>query len=155
MCWEDPLEKEIATHSSSFAWRIPWTEAWQATVHGVARVRRDWVTKPPPHDRGDHLGTLMIWECVALNIISKIEGKKTMKKLNLISFSKKKHFLAETRKRELCYSFLHSRENHAGSVVTLDDLKSGLCLGLFHLPRASLLIVGWGSQWYLSHGDDI
>ena len=24
--WEDPLEKEMATHSSSLAWRIPWTE---------------------------------------------------------------------------------------------------------------------------------
>ena len=24
--WEDPLEKETATHSSSFARRIPWTE---------------------------------------------------------------------------------------------------------------------------------
>ena len=23
---EDPLEKEMATHSSVFAWRIPWTE---------------------------------------------------------------------------------------------------------------------------------
>ena len=23
---EDPLEKEMATHSSSFAWKIPWTE---------------------------------------------------------------------------------------------------------------------------------
>ena len=23
---EDPLEKEIATHSTTFAWRIPWTE---------------------------------------------------------------------------------------------------------------------------------
>ena len=23
---EDPLEKEITTHSSIFAWRIPWTE---------------------------------------------------------------------------------------------------------------------------------
>ena len=23
---EDPLEKEMATHSSSLAWRIPWTE---------------------------------------------------------------------------------------------------------------------------------
>ena len=23
---EDPLEKEIATHSSIFAWDIPWTE---------------------------------------------------------------------------------------------------------------------------------
>ena len=24
--WEDLLEKEIATHSSMLAWRIPWTE---------------------------------------------------------------------------------------------------------------------------------
>ena len=23
---EDPLEKEMATHASIFAWRIPWTE---------------------------------------------------------------------------------------------------------------------------------
>ena len=23
---EDPLEKEMATHSSTFAWKIPWTE---------------------------------------------------------------------------------------------------------------------------------
>ena len=23
--WEDPLEKEMATHSSILAWRIPWT----------------------------------------------------------------------------------------------------------------------------------
>ena len=37
--WEDPLEKEMATHSSIIAWRIPWTEEpGQATVHGVSRV---------------------------------------------------------------------------------------------------------------------
>ena len=24
--WEDPLEKEMATHSSSLAWGIPWIE---------------------------------------------------------------------------------------------------------------------------------
>ena len=24
--WEDPLEKEMATHSSIPAWRVPWTE---------------------------------------------------------------------------------------------------------------------------------
>ena len=24
--WEDPLEKEMAAHSSTLAWRIPWTE---------------------------------------------------------------------------------------------------------------------------------
>ena len=26
LCWEDPLEKEMATQSSILAWRIPWTE---------------------------------------------------------------------------------------------------------------------------------
>ena len=24
--WEEPLEEEMATHSSSLAWKIPWTE---------------------------------------------------------------------------------------------------------------------------------
>ena len=43
---EDPLEKEMATHSSILAWRIPWTEEpgglpsmWSQ------RVRHDSVTK--------------------------------------------------------------------------------------------------------------
>ena len=26
MGWEDPLEKEMATHSSTLAWKFPWTE---------------------------------------------------------------------------------------------------------------------------------
>ena len=26
LSWEDPLEKETATHSNTFAWKIPWTE---------------------------------------------------------------------------------------------------------------------------------
>ena len=33
---EDPLEKEMATHSSILAWRM-YRGAWQATVHGVAK----------------------------------------------------------------------------------------------------------------------
>ena len=24
--WEDPLEKEMATHSGTLAWKMPWTE---------------------------------------------------------------------------------------------------------------------------------
>ena len=36
--WEDPLEKEMATHSSILAWRIPVDKrAWWAAVHGVAK----------------------------------------------------------------------------------------------------------------------
>ena len=29
-------EKAMTTHSSVLAWKIPWTEDWLATVHGVA-----------------------------------------------------------------------------------------------------------------------
>ena len=32
---KDPLEKDMTTHSSIFAWEIPWTGAWQAAVPGV------------------------------------------------------------------------------------------------------------------------
>ena len=42
---EDPLEKEMATHSSILAWKIPWTEepgGLQST--GSQRVRHDWAT---------------------------------------------------------------------------------------------------------------
>ena len=35
---EDPLEEDMATHSSILAWRIPVDrEAWRAAVHGVAK----------------------------------------------------------------------------------------------------------------------
>ena len=38
LSWEDPLEEDMATHSSILAWRIPTDrEAWQATVHGIAK----------------------------------------------------------------------------------------------------------------------
>ena len=43
---EDPLEKEMATHSSILAWRIPWTEEpGGLQFMGLKRVRHDWVTK--------------------------------------------------------------------------------------------------------------
>ena len=34
---EDLLDKEMATHPSILAWRIPWTEEPVPTVHGVAK----------------------------------------------------------------------------------------------------------------------
>ena len=40
--WEDPLEKEMATHSSALAWEIPWMEepdGLQST--GSQRVGQD------------------------------------------------------------------------------------------------------------------
>ena len=61
--WEDPLEEEMATHSSILAWKIPWTEEpgspWsckesdlmekQSTAyiseHEVARLKKVWLLR--------------------------------------------------------------------------------------------------------------
>ena len=41
--WEDPLDKRMATHSSIFAWRIPWTQepGWLQFM-GSQRKEHDW-----------------------------------------------------------------------------------------------------------------
>ena len=44
--WEDPLEKEMATHCSILAWKIPWTEepkglqsmGSQSVSHDLAQI---------------------------------------------------------------------------------------------------------------------
>ena len=42
---EDPLEKEMATHSSILAWRIPWAEEPGGLQSmGLQRVGHDWAT---------------------------------------------------------------------------------------------------------------
>ena len=47
--WEDLLEKEMATHSSILAWKIPWTEeAVRLQSMGSRRVRQDSVTSLSP-----------------------------------------------------------------------------------------------------------
>ena len=69
--WEDHLEEGMATHFSTLAWRIPWTEepgGLQST--GSQRVRHDWLTKhsmattKPAHDVISWTGPLPIiyWE---------------------------------------------------------------------------------------------
>ena len=43
---EDPLEEEMATHSSILVWRIPWTEeAGRLQSTGSQRFRHDWSVK--------------------------------------------------------------------------------------------------------------
>ena len=44
--WKDPLEKEMATHSSILAWKIPWTEEpGRLQSMGSHRLRHDWMTE--------------------------------------------------------------------------------------------------------------
>ena len=44
--WEDLLEEGMATHSSSLAWRILWTEdPGMLQAMGSQRIGHDWATK--------------------------------------------------------------------------------------------------------------
>ena len=57
--WEDPLEKEMATHSSILAWRIPWMEepgGLQSTES--QRVRHDFTFTLWEKAMGTHSSTL-------------------------------------------------------------------------------------------------
>ena len=66
MIWN--LHFSSATHSSILAWRMPLDGgAWQATLHGVARVGHDGATKPPPSwkdCRRALLSLFIIWKHV-------------------------------------------------------------------------------------------
>ena len=62
--WEDPLEKEMATHSSILAWKIPWTsKSYGYDVHGVTTtsvgsqrvIMTEWLHKDKERHIGDKL----------------------------------------------------------------------------------------------------
>ena len=59
---EGPLEKEMATHSSILAWRIPWTEEPdRLQFMGVARIGHDLATNLPPPCMHFHLPDHSAW----------------------------------------------------------------------------------------------
>ena len=55
---EGPLEKEMATHSSILAWKIPWTmePGGLHTVHGVAKSWTRLTCKQDSEERGINFG---------------------------------------------------------------------------------------------------
>ena len=67
LSWEDPLEEDIATHSSILAWRIPWTEkpGLQAAVHRVAKSQT-WLKLLHMHKP---IFTYQIWKDTLLIIL--------------------------------------------------------------------------------------
>ena len=44
--WDDPLEKEMATHSSILAWRIPWMEKAMAPHSSTLAWKILWTEEP-------------------------------------------------------------------------------------------------------------
>ena len=97
--WEDPLDKEMATHSSILTWRIPWTqEPGELQSMRSQRVGHDWGTNPSlPYTRArahTHTHTQTIT----------IAGGKGETKDHMIRFSDTEH--KDTEKIENDFIFL-------------------------------------------------
>ena len=43
LVWEDPLEKAMATHSSTLAWKIPWTEE-PGRLQSMGLLSQTWLS---------------------------------------------------------------------------------------------------------------
>ena len=74
---EDPLEKEMATHSSILAWRIPWTVGWQAPLF-IGFFRQEYWSRLPFPSPGDLPNTGIEPESPALqadSLLSEAPGK--------------------------------------------------------------------------------
>ena len=71
LSWEDPLEEEMAIHSSTLTWRTRMDRgAWRAIVHGVETVRHVWARAPVFHSLFHTLKILILFGLVKVAIIS-------------------------------------------------------------------------------------
>ena len=69
--WEDPLKKEMATHSSILAWKIPWTEE-PGRLHS-------WVCKESDTTEQLHFISLQAWSNMTFYFREKLILEGTMK----------------------------------------------------------------------------
>ena len=95
---EDPLEKEMAIHSSTIAWKIPWTEELgRLKSMGSQRVWHDWATSHSHRKlskqniviqqmnnmlQSKTVTATKWWLCVSKILLIRLTGKKT-KALNV------------------------------------------------------------------------
>ena len=65
------MEKEMATHSSTLAWKIPWMEEpGRLQSMGSQRVGHDWVTTPYTLE----LGRILRWSCLSPELLKEISS---------------------------------------------------------------------------------
>ena len=91
--WEDPLEKKMATHSSTLDWKIPWTEEpGRLQSIGLQRVGRDWETSLSLSRclQGKKIGQIKIWQKFDWKKVNFMKRNKCGMKLTRSKKKKKK-----------------------------------------------------------------
>ena len=101
------LEKEMATHSSILAWKIPWTEdPGRLQSMGCQRVEHDWATSLHFTSYSTYPGGTHVW-CILITDL-------TIEKKNNIKVSVKKFRLI----LQSCIELLWPISQHAGCLIS-------------------------------------
>ena len=113
---EDPLEKEMATHSSTLAWKIAWTEGpGRLQSMGSQRVRQDWANS---------------LHFIMLSVNEHLEGSGHFYKGSDLGWDLRRHFLACARQEAVVHGALyrsqHFQSPHCSVHQTVKCLKSSL-----------------------------
>ena len=83
---EDPLEKEMATHSSILAWKISWTEEPGGLQSmGSQRVRCNWVANTYLLSYTYMGGNAMFWSVIKKHDLETLWGKEQSGKIRLFT----------------------------------------------------------------------
>ena len=127
--WEDPLEKEMATHSSILPWKIPWTEELgRLQSMGSRRVRHGWSTSiftswyTAPQSKS-HPALLL---CVGLGYITALKPKSWFIDLLEIYVYTIKPFIFYSFKKKTIVVWWHIEQSvfHIYSLMSLDIIYS-------------------------------
>ena len=135
LSWEDPLEKEMAIHSSTIAWKIPWTEEpGRLQSMGLQSRTRLICFIPSPHMWINHSAHLLL-----INFKICIKGSKRIKSGIVVSRQKEQELIYTC----LCYS-LKSKDTCFSSTLAPLSLQIPLlpfipvsffsCVQLFAIP---------------------
>ena len=116
---ENPLEKEMATHSSIVAWKIPWTEKpGSLQSMGSQRVGHDWAT------------SLSVYLCILGSSF-----------IHIISADSDEFLLWQEYTEELYKKDLQDQDNHDGVITHLEpdilECEINRALGSITMNKAS------------------
>ena len=76
--WEDPLEEEMALHSSILVWRTPWSEESGGLQSWGHRVRHNLATKQDAQAEETQDQNITDWQVYYWSMMSNAKGFATL-----------------------------------------------------------------------------
>ena len=130
--WEDPLEKEMATHSSILAWKMPWMEEpGRLQSMGLQRVWHDWGTSLSPDSS-----------------VSKESACGAADRGDTGLIPRSGRSPGEGNGNPLQYTCLENPMDRGAWLATVHGVaESRTQLSDFTFPKQFLLAVLWGLRW--------